>query len=200
MNVPVAIASDLDTNHRYGSSDGLLGLRELVKFGAVLDFGHRLIFVNPRGGSKAVSQAVKLILISQGYTPVDLTLSKSHLRAAGVVNGLPCSFIVDSGAFLTAIDRETAAKARIGGRRTQMVARGLGRSGGEISAATFPSLQVGSFEIRNASVAVVGFSSEALERGTAAAAGGVLGAEYLSRHGVVFDFNSATLYLRPKKK
>jgi predicted aspartyl protease len=113
LNLPVAVASDNEGRgifRRYGSS-GIFGLREMVKYGAILDLGNRLLFVRSNGPSKEIAGAIKSILTAQGYTTVDLGMAKSHLRVSGAINRLPCHFLVDTGAFLTTIDREAAAKA-----------------------------------------------------------------------------------------
>lgn len=201
LNMPVVVASDKEGRgvfRRYGSSDGLLGLREMVSYGAVLDLGNRLLFVRPNGPSKEIGAGVRSILTSQGYTPVKLVTLRSHIHADGAINGMPCNFVVDTGAYLTAIDREAAAKARIGGYRTEVVADGLGPSGGEIRLAKFPSLRIGTYEIKSASATVVKFDSEVIGRGTDTEDAGLLGAEYLGQNSAVFDFNSSMLYLKGK--
>ncbi|MDP9254271.1 MAG: aspartyl protease family protein [Verrucomicrobiota bacterium] len=201
LNLPVAVASDNEGRgifRRYGSSDGIFGLREMVKYGAILDLGNRLLFVRPNGPSKEIAGAIKSILTAQGYTTVDLGMAKSHLRVSGAINGWPCHFLVDTDAFLTTIDREAANKAQIGGVRTQFVAEAIGGSSREVLAAKFPSLRIGAYEIKNASAAVIRLDTEMLARGTDAETAGLLGAEYLGRNSAVFDFNSGTLYLKPK--
>jgi len=203
QNLPVAVASDYEGMgifRRYGSSDGLLGLREMFKFGAVLDLGNRLLFVRPSGPSRDVAATIRSILNAQGYTPIQLNVVKSHLRIPATVNGFACNLIVDTGAYVTAIDRYTASKAKIGGIRTQAIARGLGDSSREVSVATFPTFRLGPYEIKNASAVVVGLNTELLGAGTGLEAGGLVGAEYLSMNSAVFDFNSNTLYLKPKPK
>src|SRR5436190_12024192 len=46
-NVPVAIAPDIAAMNIYGRPNGLLGLRELMKFGAVLDLSRHVIYLHP---------------------------------------------------------------------------------------------------------------------------------------------------------
>ena len=201
LNVPVAVASDREGSgpfRQYGTSDGLLGLHEMVQYGAVLDLGNRLLFVRPAGPSQEIAAAAKSILTRMGYTAVDLSEARSYLRVAASINGWPCHLLVDSGAFLTSIDSASAAKARIGGVRTGLVAEGVGNSSGRVSIAKFPSLRVGSYEIKSASAAVMRLSSEILATGTDVEMAGLLGAEYLGRNSAVIDFNSGTLYLKPK--
>ncbi len=201
VNMPVVVASDKEGSgifRRYGSSDGLFGLREMVSYGAVLDLGERLLFVRPSGPSKEIGAAVKSIMTAQGYTAVKLITLRSHLHAAGAINGMECQFVVDTGAILTAIDRDAAAKARIGGSHTDSVADGVGPSGGEVRLAKFPSLRIGKYEIRSVSATVVKFDDAVVGRGSDTEDAGLLGVEYLAKNSAVFDFNSSTLYLKAR--
>ncbi len=203
LNLPVGVTSDYEGSgifRRYGSTDGLFGLREMRKYAAVIDFGRRLLYLRPAGPAVEMGKEVRKILLSEGYTPVKLTFVRSHLRAPAVINGFPCSLIVDSGIFITSVDREIAIKAKIGGKRTDIVMRGVAKSGGEIQVATFPKMAIGRYEINDASVGVIALSPDVLGNGTHTPAAGFLGAEYLGRNSAVFDFNSRTLYLKAKPK
>jgi predicted aspartyl protease len=203
QNVPVAVTNEIRAGgwyRRYGSSDGLFGLREMVGFGGVLDIGNRLLFLNPRGRSGDLGGPIRSLLTSQGYTPISLKLIGSHLYVAAVVNGAACNLIVDTGAGFTCFDRAFASKAKIGGKPSALVVEGLGKSGArEAQVATFPSLRIGDYEVKNASAAVVELHPEMVGKGTTAEAAGLLGADYLGLNSAVFDFNSLTLFLREKK-
>ena len=96
LNVPVAVASDREGSgpfRQYGTSDGLLGLHEMVQYGAVLDLGNRLLFVRPAGPSQEIAAAAKSILTRMGYTAVDLSVARSCLRAprASMAGPVTCS-------------------------------------------------------------------------------------------------------------
>ena len=201
VNMPVIVASDKEGRgifRRYGSSDGLFGLREMNAYGAVLDLGNRLLFVRPGGPKKEIGAGVRSILITEGYTPVKLVTLRSHLQVAGAINGMDCQFVVDTGAILTSIDSEAAAKARIGGYHTDSVAEGIGATGGELRLAKFPSLRIGKYEIKSVSVTVIKFDDAVVGRGSDSEAAGLLGVEYLGQNSAVFDFNSNTLYLKAR--
>ncbi|MGB8340465.1 MAG: pepsin/retropepsin-like aspartic protease family protein [Chthoniobacterales bacterium] len=199
MNVKAAVVSDFVGNglRPYGLTDGLFGLREMLKYGVVLDLNNHLLLAHPGGQMKGIVDGIHSILTKQGYTPVQLSLVEEHLEVPAVVNNTPCKLIVDTGAFFTVIGREFARKARIGGYDTGLNAQGLGTNGRGIGYSHFSELKVGDFPIKNASVTISDLDAEIT--GGKLQAGGLLGAEYLGLHGAIFDFNSGTLYLRPEK-
>ncbi len=200
VNVKAVVLSDFVGNglyRPYGLTDGLFGLREMLKYGVVLDLNNHLLLAHPGGPTKGIADGVRSILTKQGYTPIKLSLVEEHLEVAAVVNNTPCKLIVDTGAFFTVIGREFARQARIGGYDTGLNAHGLGTNGRGMGYSHFSELKVGDFTIKNASVTISDLDAE-ITAGKLQA-GGLLGAEYLGLHGAIFDFNSGTLYLRPEK-
>lgn len=201
-NVKAAVLPDPASGglyRAYGATDGLFGLREMMKYGAVLDISNHLLLVNPRGQSKGVSEGIRSILTKQGYTPVELSISEGHLHVSSMINGTPCRLVVDTGAFVTVIDDQFARNAHLGGHNTDRYAEGFGTKARPIQLAQFPEFKVGDFTIKNASVTITALDPELLGGQGKSPAVGLLGAEYLGMHGAVFDFNSGTLYLRQKK-
>ena len=202
MNVKAAVLSDPKSGglyRLYGTSDGLFGLREMVRYGAVLDLANHLLLVHPGGLAKGISPGIRSLLTRQGYTPIDLEIVQGHLRTEATVNGTPCRLIVDTGAFLTTLDGQFAREARIGGYNSGQYAHGFGAKARPIKVSQFPEFKVGDFMIRNASVTISDLDPELLGGGGKPGAAGLLGAEYLGLHGAIIDCNSTTLYLRPKK-
>jgi predicted aspartyl protease len=221
-NVPVAVVPTFSYSGRHGNPSGALGLRELLRFGAVLDLSHQLIYFHPsrpsfEAGQTAklirtktgwrpvapgaeVSQTIRSILTEQGWTPVPFSISRRHLRVPGTVNGVSCYFNIDTGAYLTMLDTDFAKRAKIGGVRTHISAQGIGKSGGDISLAVFPSLRIGSYEIKRGSATVGDLDSEAIGRGTDSEVAGLLGIEHLAINSAIFDFVTRTMYLRPSAR
>jgi predicted aspartyl protease len=202
MNVKAAVLSDPGSRalyRAYGTSDGLFGLREMIRYGAVLDLANNLLLVHPGGPAKGISPGIRSLLAGRGYTPIDLTIVQGHLRVAAMVNGTPCHLIVDTGAYFTTLDQQFARKARIGGYESRAYAQGLGTKARPIRVSRFPEFKVGDFMIKNASVTITELDPEMLGSGEKASAAGLLGAEYLGLHGAIIDLNSETLYLRPAK-
>lgn len=218
-NVPADVVPALSYSNHHGNPSGVLGLRELFRFGAVLDLSHQLIYFSPlrprigagdmarlmrtetgwrpiaTGGE--VSQTVRSILTEQGWTPVAFSISRRHLRVPGAVNGVACYFSIDTGAYLTMLDADFAKRAKIGGVRTHISAQGIGKSVGDVSLSVFPSLRIGSYEIKRGS-AMIGFlDPKAIGRGTDFEVAGLLGIEHLAMNSAIFDFVSGQVYLRP---
>lgn len=211
-NVPVAIAPDLGGMNTYGRPNGLLGLRELSKFGAVLDLSHGMIYLRPHRPDSEVATGIRTMLESNGWKSVQLTEARHHLRVPGEANDVPCHFFVDTGAYLTVLDRGFARAANIPIRPTRATAHGIGRTGGDVGVGTFSSLWIGNYQIRNPSASIVSMDSRMLGRGTTGDVGGMLGrrtsaevvgllgVEYLAQNSAIFDFVSGTLYLRPRMR
>jgi len=195
-NVPVAVASgSADTAFTRAHSNGLLGLRELIKFGAVLDLRNHLVYLRPSRPDNSLGSGIKSILSGQGYTAVPLLLKGYHVLVAGVLNGVPCYFFVDTGGYVTTLDTDFVARAKLKVASTRLVAEGLSGSS-SVGITRFPSLRIGDYQIQNGSASVVRFNPEILRSHPLVA--GIIGVEYLSLNRAIFDFVSGTLYLRPR--
>ena len=196
INVPVAVASgSADSAFTRAHSNGLLGLRELVRFGAVLDLRNHLVYLRPSPPGNSVGSGIKSILSAQGYTPVPLLLKGYHVLVAGALNGFPCYFFVDTGGYVTTLDVNFVARAKLKVAATRLVAEGLSGSS-PVGITRFPSLQIGNYQIQNGNASVVRFNPEILRSHSLVA--GIIGVEYLSLNRAIFDFVSDTVYLRPR--
>jgi hypothetical protein len=201
MNVKVAVLSDWFSGglyRPYGASDGLFGLREMLRYGVVLDLRNHLILAHPGGPMKGISDGIRSILAKEGYMAIPLKVVDGRLQVSAVVNGASCKLVVDTGAYFTAIDRPFARRAKIGGYDVGLNAQGLGTGGRGVSYTHFPELKLGNFAVHNVSVTVSDLDSAI--SGSVSDFGGLLGADYLGLCGAIFDFNDNTLYLRPKKE
>jgi predicted aspartyl protease len=218
INVPVAVAPAITYAGRHANATGVLGLRELVKFGAILDLSHQLVYFNssrpnirdvdttwmrtnhgfrPVAPGTELSQMVRSILVERGWTAIGFSIAQRHLRIPGTVNGVACYFMLDTGSYLTLLDADFARRANIEAVRTQIAAEGIGSSGHDIRMAVFPAVQIGSYEIKPASATVAVLDPEAIGRGTDSEVAGLVGVEHLAMNSAIFDFTSRQLYLRP---
>ena len=212
-SVPVAIAkessmnrdtsspptgSHLPTLSRLPHLNGLLGSREMRKFGMIIDCTRQMLYVNPKGPSAAVSEKLAGFLSGRGFTRVPMRLnSGNHFDVQGALNGRPTRFIVDTGASTTLIDKKTAMQAGISPSGTALVSdAGEGRIE-RIGRANAKELAIGGFTIPNAEITVANISGEVLHSKTAVESNaGLLGAEYLAFNFAVIDVGGMALYLR----
>ena len=195
-NVPVAVASgSADSAFSRAHSNGLLGLRELIKFGAVLDLRNHLVYLRPSRPGNSVGSGIKSILSGQGYTAVPLLLKSNHVLVAGALNGFPCHFIIDTGGYVTTLDVDFAARTKLKVAATRLVANGLSGSS-SVGITRFPSLLIGNYQIQSGSASVVRFNPEVL--GYHSLVAGIIGIEYLSINRAIFDFVSGTMYLHAR--
>ena len=195
-NVPVAVASgSADSGFSRAHSNGLLGLRELIKFGAILDLRNHLVYLRPTRPGNSVGPGIKSILSAQGYTAVPLLLKGNHVFVAGALNGVPCHFIVDTGGYVTTLDVDFVARTKLKVAATRLIAEGLSGSS-SVGITRFPSLRIGNYQIQNGSASVVRFNRETL--GSHSFVPGIIGIEYLSINRAIFEFVSGVMYLRPR--
>src|SRR5215212_6220965 len=98
-NVPVAIADLSDMNPERSAAatgshlsdskamahlNGLLGAREMVKFGMIIDCTRQMLYINPNGASSAVSQSLASFLAGRGFTKVPMRLNANdHFDVEG---------------------------------------------------------------------------------------------------------------------
>ena len=104
-NVPVALADTSDMNadgpgaatgthisavNRLPHLNGLLGAREMTKFGMIIDCARQMLYINPNGPSGPVSQKLAGFLSGRGFTRIPMRLnSGNHLEVSAVLNGHP---------------------------------------------------------------------------------------------------------------
>jgi predicted aspartyl protease len=213
-NVPVAIAdfssfnrdrSDPATGSHIAASkalahiNGILGGNEMVKFGMIIDCTRQMLYLNPKGRSAAVSQALSSFLGTRGFTRVPMRLNANyHFDVEGAMNGHATRFIVDTGSANTLIDTQVAVKAGTG--VTALAGYGADGAGGlveGVNRTTVKDLAIGNFKLAKADVVVAHVSKDILLSNSAAESNaGVLGQEYLSSNFAVIDIGGMALYLR----
>src|SRR6201981_2844235 len=123
-NVPVAITdlSGMNEDRSNGATgshiadhkalshlNGVLGAREMVKFGMIIDCTRQMLYINPNGASSAGSQSLASFLGGRGFTRVPMRLNTNgHFDVEGALNEHTTRFLVDSGSTTTLIDTQVA--------------------------------------------------------------------------------------------
>ena len=167
--------------------NGVLGVREMVKFGMIIDCTRQMLYINPNGASSSVSQNLASFLAGRGFTRISMRLNANdHFDVEGALNGHATRLIVDTGSANTLIDTQVAVKSGTG--VTALAGVSLSVGAGEI---------VGNFKLANAEVVIAHVSSDILlSKSASEANAGVLGQDYLSTNFAVIDLGGRALYLR----
>jgi predicted aspartyl protease len=212
-NVPVALADTSDLNpdapaaatgthisavNRLPHVNGLLGAREMNKFGMIIDCARQMLYINPNGPNAAVSQKLASFLSGRGFTRIPMRLdSGNHLEVPVVLNGHPTRLILDTGAAVTTLDRRMASQAGVSIGGTAFVEdAGEGRVE-RLGTGDIKDLTIGDFTIPTATVGVVNVSGEMLHSKSAEESNsGLIGAEYLAWNFAVIDVGGMAVYLR----
>lgn len=202
MNIDIsgpAIGSHLAGAPKMAHLNGILGTREMAKFGMIIDCTRQMLYVSPNGPSSAVSQGIAGFLVTRGFTRIPVRLNANHhFDVEGALNGHTTRFILDTGSGTTLIDKQTAVRAGISPAAVAgMASGGAGGLVERSSGASVKELAIGGFKIANAEVEVARVSSEILRsQSEAESNAGVLGIEYLSSNFAVIDMGGMALYLR----
>jgi predicted aspartyl protease len=212
-NVPVALADTSDMNpdapapaigthittvNRSPHLSGLLGAREMSKFGMIIDCARQMLYINPNGPSAPVSQKLASFLSDRGFTRIPMRRNSTHhLEVPTTLNGHPTRMIVDTGAAVTTVDRMIASQAGVSISGTRFVEdAGEGRVE-RLGTGDIRELTIGDFTIPKASVSVVNVSDSMLHSKSAEESNsGLIGAEYLAWNFAVIDVGGMALYLR----
>ena len=179
--------------------NGVLGAREMVKFGMIIDCTRQMLYINPNGASSAVSQNLASFLTGRGFTRIPMQLNPNHhFDVEGALNGHGTRFLVDTGSANTLIDTQVAVKSGTG--VTALAGYGAGGAGNLVEGVNrtgVKELAIGNFKLANAEVVVAHVSGDVLlSKSTEESNAGVLGQDYLATNFAVIDMGGKTLYLR----
>jgi hypothetical protein len=179
--------------------NGVLGAREMVKFGMIIDCTRQVLYINPNGASSAVSQSLASFLAGRGFTRIPMRLNANgHFDVEGALNGHATRFLVDTGSANTLIDTQVAVKSGTG--VTALTGYGAGGAGNLVEGVNrtgVKELAIGNFKLANAEVVVAHVSGDVLlSKSAAESNAGVLGQDYLATNFAVIDMGGKALYLR----
>src|SRR5438874_3310478 len=214
-NVPVAIAdlsgmnpdrraiatgSHISDSKAVAHFNGVLGAREMVKFGMIIDCTRQMLYINPNGASSAVSQSLASFLSGRGFTRVSMRLNtNAHFDVEGALNGHATRFLVDTGSATTLIDTQVAVKSGTG--VTALAGYGAGGAGNLVEGVNrtgVKELAIGNFKLANAEVVVAHVSGDILlSKSAAESNAGVLGQDYLATNFAVIDMGGKALHHLP---
>jgi len=189
-NIPatlVDIASVIPPQQR-GFCDGILGLGDLCRSHAVIDFGSHALFVHPQSARGT---------ISSGWHAVPMTLVEKHLVVPVAINGIPASFIVDTGAPSSILD--TAACHRQGipvKKNSTFTMRAIHYPAKAGQLGMIHSLRLGDLDIGPTPVCVIDLAWLVNPQKLSPGAVGLIGAHTLERLKAIIDLDSMKLYIK----
>ncbi|HMF45868.1 MAG TPA: aspartyl protease family protein [Candidatus Udaeobacter sp.] len=194
-----ATGSHLSDSKTMAHVNGVVGSREMVKFGMIIDCTRQMLYINPNGASSAVSKSLASFLTGHGFTKIPMRLNgNNHFVVEGALNGQATRFIVDTGSATTLIDTQVAVKSGTG--VTALASYGAGGAGNLVEGVNrtgVKEMAIGNFKLANAEVVVAHVSGDILlSKSTAESNAGVLGQDYLATNFAVIDMGGKTLYLR----
>ncbi len=188
INVRAAILNLTDLNKFKNQShlDGVLGLSEMQRFGAVLDCAGEKLYMRAGGNSRSASAELAGFLASTGFVRVPMRLdNKNHRFAVNAsINGRRTEMVVDTGAFITCVTKQTAMTAGISLLSKSVLGSAAGgrREGLRIGRAK--EIKVGDFRIEAPDVGIGNLWADSL------------GIEYVSLNNGIIDVGGMALYLR----
>ncbi|HLW36447.1 MAG TPA: aspartyl protease family protein [Chthoniobacterales bacterium] len=190
LDVPITVADESQINAGPGPHlDGLFGAHEMTQFGAIIDCGRQMIYVNPKGPSTATSQKLAAFLGQRGFVRIPMRWDeRHHLQIDAGINGHPAKLIVETGASGTLIAEPIARSSGVSflPLKTRVYDRDAGMIG--INIGRVQELRLGDFRIPDAEVVIARIVTDV--------GAGLLGEEYLSWNFGIVDVGGMNLYLR----
>ena len=138
-------------------------------------------------------------LLGQGYQPVQLhRLATGHFMIAGTADSIPLTFIIDTGASHTILDRNRSDRFAVVLADRNHRASGLGVTGQQVSGGVLSRVSLGPIQLDSLPVAVLDLShiNLALRQMGIEPVDGIIGADMLARKPAVIDYGTLRLYVR----
>lgn len=183
------------------SIDGIIGLDVLCALGALIDYsGGDLYLRTSLEKNPQLKAAFDSAMSRGGWTGVPMRMSKGHFVVESAVNGNRASFIVDTGAPVSVVDREFSRRINLSMTEKTLSARGLNFSDQSSGVSADSRLTIG--QVRAGKWPLVVFDLSRLLRSAKysnPSEHGLLGSHTLLANGAVIDCESMRLYLRGVK-
>ena len=179
--------------------EGLVGMNLLLKHGAVINCRTQQIFFSRQGSKLPLSGERYEKEWGYTYVPIRIT-PRGYLEVQGTIGGSTYSFVVDTGAFWTALEPAIQSREHLAYYDTRIVARlpyATGQSG-RFTMTKVPGFKIGNHDVSNL---IVGFAETHFgDLGLLHEYGGLIGAELLFKCRAIIDLGNRALYLRADTK
>jgi len=127
-------------------------------------------------------------------------LPTNHLEVEVVLNGMPSSFILDTGASATCVGLEFVEELGVIPSNETLIAAGAGNSAMEGHLSHNNEIKIGSWKWKNMDLVLLDLShvNGALAKAGVAQIKGIIGADVLQKGDGVIDYKKLRLFLKTK--
>ena len=158
-----------------------------------------LAFAGCKGQSARESVAVvsDSLLRAKGYAVLTLYKTRTgHITVTMEVNGKPCVFLVDTGGGATLIDISKRQSFGLRATTTGDYAAGIGSVSSLVK--TEAHIQINGHDIKATDIYLmdITYINAQFKKSRARQVDGVLGTDFLEKHGAVIDYARRKMYLR----
>ncbi|WP_177730321.1 retropepsin-like aspartic protease [Flavobacterium inviolabile] len=139
------------------------------------------------------------ILKNKGYLKIPFKVSKTqHLLIKAKINGVPGSFILDTGASNSCIGFESIDRFKLAAQDSPTMAAGAGATGMQTKMATDNLLQLSRWKTSDFALVIFDMShvNLALQQYKAKPVHGIIGADILLKGKGIIDYYNHYLYLK----
>ncbi|MCV6631664.1 MAG: retroviral-like aspartic protease family protein [Flavobacteriaceae bacterium] len=139
------------------------------------------------------------LLKAKNYKKIPLVFSKAkHLEAELLLNGVPATFIVDTGASNTCIGTNQLEKFKITAENSDVKAAGAGAIDMDTQLSKNNKIQIGKLKIKRVNLVIFELDNvnQALGQHGIKPVDGILGADILENYHAIIDYKKMVLYLK----
>lgn len=167
--------------------DGILGLDDLIRSHAVIDFGNRTLFMHAQSARGK---------IPAGWQAVPMRVVGNHLVVPAAINGVASALIVDSGSPVTLIDTEASKRLRIPVRKHyHFTMTALNYQTRTAQVGRISNLRLGATGIGPTLVGVLDLHTLVDPRSELAGIPGLIGLKTLEQLKAIVDLDAMQLYI-----
>ncbi len=173
--------------------DGLIGADLLLDRGGVLNYRTQQLFL--RTGKDALNYLADK-LPSAGFTRIPMEFDQGHFTVPCGIEGRQYRLVVDTGAFITLVDRGLMSRQGISGVRTLLTGETINGNKHPVFAAEFRQFSIGGISLPYRAVGVTDLSEAWTRRvDRRPPLVGLLGGEILAENSAIIDLENLSLYL-----
>ena len=187
--------AQLYVNGRRRTMEGLIGADTLLDYASVLDYGHQQLSFKV---DSSIPSQLASVMARSGFTRIPMAVEQGHFTVPCLIEGRTYRMVVDTGSFITLVDRAFMRRQGVVGVRTRLSGENISGHTHPVTATRFRQFAVGAFTFPPVPVGITdlseAWSSKVPDNRPALV--GLLGGELLAERSAVIDIGAMALYLR----